>query len=123
MTRNLSSFVLEKCNGYEIIRHELARQEKTEFVPIDIVYEPVYNESVPVPCFFTDQFFLGYRSYIGRVEKGKKANITSYSQAISLLQKLLCQKRRYYEKTSSSMRHQRRHYLFFCQWTDNYISR
>ena len=72
MTRNLSSSALEKFNGYEIIRHELARQEKREFVSIDIVYEPVYDESVPVPCFFTDQIFLAYRSYIGGVEKGKE---------------------------------------------------
>ena len=86
VTINLSSSVLEKFNGYEIIRHELARQEKREFVPIDIVYEPVYNKSVPVPRFF---------------------------QAMSLLLKPLHQKRRYYEKTSSSMCCQRRHYLFF----------
>ena len=47
VTRNLSNSVLEKFNGYEIIRHELACQEKREFVPIDTVYEPVYNY-VPV---------------------------------------------------------------------------
>ena len=72
VTRNLSSSVLEKFNGYEIIRHELARQKKTEFVRIDIVYEPVYIENVPVPCFFTDQIFLAYKSYIDRVEKEEK---------------------------------------------------
>ena len=72
MTRNPLSSVLEKFNGYEIIRYERACQEKREFVPIDIVYELVYNESVPVPCFFTDQIFLAYRSYIGRVEKRKE---------------------------------------------------
>ena len=70
--RNLSSSVLEKFNGYEIIRHELACQEKREFVPIDIVYEPVYDESIPAPCFFTDQIFLAYRNYICRIEKGKE---------------------------------------------------
>ena len=72
VTRNLSSSVLEKFNGYEIIRHELARQKKTEFVRIDIVYEPVYIENVLVPCFFTDQIFLAYKSYIDRVEKEEK---------------------------------------------------
>ena len=62
MTRNLSSSVLEKCNGYETIRHELACQEKREFFPIGIVYEPIYDERVPVLCFFTDRMFLAYRS-------------------------------------------------------------
>ena len=72
VTRNLSTTVLKKLNGYEIIRYELALQQKREFVPTDIVYEPVYNERVPAPCFFTDQIFLAYRSYIGRVEKEKE---------------------------------------------------
>ena len=72
MTRNLSSSVLEKFNDYETIRHELACQEKRKFVPIDIVYEPIYDESVPPPCFFTDQISLAYRSCIGRVGKGKE---------------------------------------------------
>ena len=52
VTRNLSSSVLEKFNGYETIKHVLARQEMKEFVPVDVVYKPIYDESVPVPCFF-----------------------------------------------------------------------
>ena len=53
VTRNLSSSVLGKFNGYETIKNILARQEMREFVPIDIVYELIYDESVPLPCFFT----------------------------------------------------------------------
>ena len=43
-----------------------------EFVPIDIVYEPIYDEGVPVPCFFTDKIYLAYRSYIGQMSEGKE---------------------------------------------------
>ena len=39
MTRNLSSSVLEKFNGYEMIRQKLQRKEKIDVTPIDIVYE------------------------------------------------------------------------------------
>ena len=54
VTRDLSSFVIEKFNGYESIRPKLARQERIELIPINIVYEPVYNKNIPVPYFFTD---------------------------------------------------------------------
>ena len=72
MTRDLSGSVTEKFNGYEIIQHELVRKEKIKFVAINIVYEPIYDENVPVPYYFTDKIHLGYRSYIGRSFKGEK---------------------------------------------------
>ena len=72
MTRDLSSSIIEKFNGYETIKRELARIEKIEFTPISLVYEPVYDENVPVPCYFTDQIYLTYRSYIGRIVKGEE---------------------------------------------------
>ena len=56
--RNLSSSVLEKFNGYEMIRNDLSYQEKAEVIPIDLVYEPIYNENVPVPCYFTSEIHL-----------------------------------------------------------------
>ena len=54
VTRDVSSSVVEKSNGYELVRLQLARQKRIEFIPINIVYEPIYNENIPVPCFFTD---------------------------------------------------------------------
>ena len=55
-----------------MIRQKLERKEKIDLTPIDIVYEPSYDESIPVPYFFTDQFFLAYKSYIGRMDRGKE---------------------------------------------------
>ena len=37
--RNLSACVVEKFNGYETMRNELARKDKREFKAINIVYE------------------------------------------------------------------------------------
>lgn len=65
--------MIEKFNGYERIKHELAHKEKSEFIPTDIAYEPVYDESVPAPCFFTDKIYLAYRSYIGEMRKRKES--------------------------------------------------
>ena len=53
VTRNLSICVLEKFNGYEIISNDLSTKEKLDFKPINIVYEPRFNEAKPVVCNFT----------------------------------------------------------------------
>ena len=71
-SNSISRSIIEKFNGYEIIKHELARNEKIEFNPIEIVYEPIYDENAPVPCYFTYQVHLACRSYIGRNVKGEE---------------------------------------------------
>ena len=72
VTRNLSSSVLQKFNGYETIRNDLSFNEKAEVITIDIVYEPIYNETIPVPCYFTSEIHLAYRSYFSHFDKGKE---------------------------------------------------
>ena len=74
LTRNLfiSSCVLDKFYEYETIRHQIAHQENKDFMPINIVYQPIYDENIPVPCFFTNKIYLAYRSYKGRFDKGKE---------------------------------------------------
>ena len=62
VTRDLSSSIIEKFNGYEIIKHELACKEKVELTPIEIVYEPIYDGNVPLSCYFTDKIHLADRS-------------------------------------------------------------
>ena len=71
-TSNLSSSVLEKFNGYEMIRNDLSYNEKAEVIPIDVVYEPICNETIPVPCYFTSEVHSAYRSDIGHFDKGKE---------------------------------------------------
>ena len=72
MTRNLSSCVIEKFNGYETIRMEIERKEKLDFNLINIVYEPTFDEKEPVVCNLTDQIHVAYRSYIGKSERNKE---------------------------------------------------
>ena len=55
VTGVLSSSVIEKFNGCEIIKHKLGGKEKIDFTPIHIDYEPIFDENIPIPCFFTDQ--------------------------------------------------------------------
>ena len=44
VTRNLSPCVIQKFNGYEVLKHQLKRPEKQFYVPIDIIYEPVNDD-------------------------------------------------------------------------------
>ena len=68
--RNLSSSVIKKLNGYDNIKLKIARKEKTNFTPLDIVYKPTFDENVPIPYYFTSQIHLAYRSYLGQFKKG-----------------------------------------------------
>ena len=71
VTRNLSSTLLEKFNGYKNIKQKLTRKEKVDFTALKIVYEPTYDENIPIPCFSTSKIHLAYRSYFGQFKKGE----------------------------------------------------
>ena len=72
ITRNLSNSVLEKFNRYEVVRSSLSSKEREEFVPINVVHESINDETVPVPCYFTNEIHLAYISYIGTFNKGNE---------------------------------------------------
>ena len=72
LTKNLSSCVIEKFNGHEIIKNNLSHQEKINFRPIEIVYEPSFDERTPVVCNFTLKINLAYKSYMGNMMKGEE---------------------------------------------------
>ena len=69
ITRDFSSSVIEKFNGYETIKTGLSRKEKEDFFPIDIIYDQIFDQNFPVPCYFTDTIHLAYRSYISKTYK------------------------------------------------------
>ena len=72
VTRNLSSLVLEKFNGYEMIRNDLGSGEIAELIHINVVYKPIYDETAPVSCYFTNEIHLACRSYVGTFKKGNE---------------------------------------------------
>ena len=34
--------------------------------------EPIYDETIPVPCYFTSEIHLAYRNYFSHFDKGKE---------------------------------------------------
>ena len=53
------------CHSKEIIKKRLQKKEKNYFEPLDIVYEPVIDDSL-IKCFFTDSLHLAYRTYVDK---------------------------------------------------------
>ena len=72
VTRNLFICILEKFNGYEIIRNNLCRKERIYFIPINMFYESNYDENTPVVSSFTDKIHWAYKSYVERLDKRKE---------------------------------------------------
>ena len=66
----MSACVIQKFNGYEILKQQLKRHEKHFHEPIDISYEPVIDNSVMV-YFFTNDLHLACGSYYSRTVKEK----------------------------------------------------
>ena len=60
MKRELSSCVIQKFNGYELIRNNLNVLEEKDFIPIDIVYQPTLDENKKIECFFAPDITLAY---------------------------------------------------------------
>ena len=72
MKRELSACIIQKFNGYELLRNHLNATERKNFIPIDIVYQPTLNEKNPVVCFFAPEISLGYYKSCDKMRKGKK---------------------------------------------------
>ena len=73
VTRNLSACVVEKFNGYKIIRNDIPRKERLDFQQIDIVYESCFDETTAVICNFTPKIFTAIKvTYVDLKEEKKK---------------------------------------------------
>ena len=79
MKRELSACIIQKFNGYELLRNYLNSTEKNFFIPIDIVYEPTLNKKNPIVCFFASEISLGYYTSYDKMRKGKK--VTDHTRA------------------------------------------
>ena len=70
MNRELSACIVQKFNGYELLRNHLNSIERKDFIPIAVVYEPTLNENKIIQCFFAPKIHLGFRTTIEKSRKG-----------------------------------------------------
>ena len=70
VVRNLSSCVIQKCNGYQVVKIEKKHDIKRKFEPIDIVYDPVQNPTDIIEYYFTQNINIAYRCEYSKEAQG-----------------------------------------------------
>ena len=58
MKKELSACVMQKFNGYELLRNHPNSRERKNFIPIDVVYEPTLNKKKTIEYFFAPKIYL-----------------------------------------------------------------
>ena len=72
MKKELSTCVIQKFNGYELLRNHLNSKERKDFIPIDVAYEPSLNENKPIWCYYPPKIYLGFHTTVEKSRKGQK---------------------------------------------------
>ena len=70
--REVSACVIERFNGFTIVRLEFDNEIRREFTPIDIIYKPVIKLQSILNCFFTKQLHLAYKAVYSQTTKWGK---------------------------------------------------
>ena len=68
----VSACVIERFNGFTIIRLEFDNEIRKDFTPIDIIYKPVKKQDTILNCFFTDKLHLAYKAVYNETTKWEK---------------------------------------------------
>ena len=72
IVREISSCVIEKFNGFNVVRIDFEQKLRRDFLPIDIIYKPIKKEDEIIDCFFTDKIHLAYRTTYNNDQKTDK---------------------------------------------------
>ena len=68
--KDLSSCVIQRYNGYEVVKTEKKDCRKQAFEPIDIVYDPVEGPKHNIECFHMPKIHIAYRLKYSKRSKG-----------------------------------------------------
>ena len=74
MIRRVSSCIKENFNGFTFPQINLAKNQKQDLIPINIVYKPVKKEDEVINCFFTDDLKNTYRGVYNNSQGVRTAN-------------------------------------------------
>ena len=58
--KQLASCILQKFNGFEILKNEFAKREKQNLIPVDIIYIPTKNVDILPECYYTTEIQNAY---------------------------------------------------------------
>lgn len=77
MRAELSACVIQKFNGYDLLRTGLDRNEKKNLIPLDIVYEPTLDKNKPIFCYFAPKICLAFQTCYDRIIRSTKKFVNS----------------------------------------------
>ena len=60
--REVSACLVERFNGFQIVRLEFDNEVRREFTPLDIIYNPVIKLDAIINCYFTDRIHLAFKA-------------------------------------------------------------
>ena len=56
-----SSCIIQKLNGFYTFRIENEREVRKNFLPIDVIFNPVVSDHKSINCYFSNQLNLTFR--------------------------------------------------------------
>ena len=62
--KQLSSCLIEKYNGFQVVKVDFAKKERQKFQPIDIIYIPTKDPTKLPECYYTSDISKAYTSLI-----------------------------------------------------------
>ena len=68
--RDLSSCVIQRYNGYQVLKIEQKNCSQKDFRSIDIVYDPVETPDKIIECYFIEKAHISYRLKYSKGAKG-----------------------------------------------------
>ena len=74
IVRQLSSCLMEKYNGFQVISIEYARKQRKKFKPINIIYKPTKHIEIEPLCYFSDDISKAYTNLYSKPNQMKRAN-------------------------------------------------
>ena len=77
MRAELFSCVIQKFNGYDLLKTQLSRDEKKNLLPLDIVYELTLDLNKPILCYFSPEIHLAFNTCYDKIVKGSKKSVKS----------------------------------------------
>ena len=72
IVNEVSSCVIERLNGFTLVRLEFDNEIRRDFNPVDIIYKPVKKENEILNCFFSDKLHLAFRASYNEITTWKK---------------------------------------------------
>ena len=74
IVRQLSSCLMEKYNGFQVISIEYARKQRKKFNPINIIYKPTKHIKIEPLCYFSDDISKASTNLYSKPNQMKRAN-------------------------------------------------